>query len=206
MAVLWFLLCVKMSKISFEVSYKMTFQTFFFDTYAGYFLQILPVCLTVGILYWILILKKEKRSAVRVFFVMFLTGLVSLTLFLNTYNEIYYRLFYHRANQRFSSIFSFDWSGYFQVDFYKHLNRERRMNLLVYIPYGILACLSQKKTDYALVICSGFLCSLLIECIQPFVNRAFDINDVLLNTAGAILGVFIVILGRKIRGVIQRIV
>ena len=32
----------------------MTFQYFFFDTYPGYFLQVLPIALIVGIIYGVI--------------------------------------------------------------------------------------------------------------------------------------------------------
>lgn len=42
----------------------MTFQYFFFNTYIGYFIQALPICLFVGIIYWFIKLKKDKTTTV----------------------------------------------------------------------------------------------------------------------------------------------
>ncbi len=42
----------------------MTSQYFLLDTYIGYFIQALPICLFVGIIYWFIKLKKDKTTTV----------------------------------------------------------------------------------------------------------------------------------------------
>lgn len=77
----------------------MNFQYFFFATYPGCFLQVLPFALLTGIVY--LIIQHHKRSAMplsrRVFgalFVSYMTGLVCLVLALDVIGHIWYRLLY----------------------------------------------------------------------------------------------------------------
>lgn len=78
----------------------MTFQYFFFDTYIGYFIQALPICLFVGIIYWFIKLKKDKTTTVsqKIFsciFVCYTTGLICLTIGLGLMNELWYSFIYH---------------------------------------------------------------------------------------------------------------
>jgi len=63
-------------------------------------------------------------------------------------------------------------------------------NILLFVPWGIsVALLSKKKSRFLKVVFSGFLCSVMIELIQLFLpNRWTDINDVILNTSGSIIG------------------
>ena len=77
----------------------MNFQYFFFATYPGCFLQVLPFTLLTGIVY--LIIQHHKRSAMplsrRVFgalFVSYMTGLVCLVLALDVIGHIWCRLLY----------------------------------------------------------------------------------------------------------------
>ena len=76
----------------------MNFQYFFFATYPGYFLQILPFALLAGIVY--LIIQHHKRNAMplskkRIFgalFVCYMTGLVGLALALGVIGHVWYQL------------------------------------------------------------------------------------------------------------------
>lgn len=42
----------------------MTFQYFFFDTYPGFLIQILPIALIISIIYGIIRFKKDKETPV----------------------------------------------------------------------------------------------------------------------------------------------
>ena len=44
----------------------------------------------------------------------------------------------------------------------------------------------------------GFLCSCSIEFIQFFIGRSTDIDDVILNTTGALLGYLLYVLVRAV--------
>ncbi|HUS01253.1 MAG TPA: VanZ family protein [Chitinophagaceae bacterium] len=79
-------------------------------------------------------------------------------------------------------------------------------NIVLFAPLGIfLPLLSRKFYSLKRMIVTAFICSLSIELIQligrQFGNyRTVDIDDIILNTLGAILGYFIVrwLLERKI--------
>lgn len=63
------------------------------------------------------------------------------------------------------------------------------LNILLFAPVGFLLPMLwrgfQKKS---LTFLGGFLFSLLIEVVQLFGNRVTDLDDLLMNTAGTVLG------------------
>ena len=63
-------------------------------------------------------------------------------------------------------------------------------NILMFIPTGILLPVLYKRLDKAYkVVGTGFLISLAIEILQlPFADRASDVDDLLMNTFGVIIG------------------
>ena len=63
-------------------------------------------------------------------------------------------------------------------------------NILMLLPTGILLPIVYKKLNsFWKVTLIGFLISLCVELIQlPFASRASDIDDVILNTLGVIIG------------------
>lgn len=61
-------------------------------------------------------------------------------------------------------------------------------NILLFIPFGMLCPLFTKKSYGIVYIFTGFLFSLLIECSQLLNNRSSDVDDLIMNTSGAIIG------------------
>ena len=69
-----------------------------------------------------------------------------------------------------------DWMGYF-------------LNLLLFVPLGAaLPFLCREADDWRRVLCAGASLSLLIELSQLLNNRSADVDDILLNTVGALAG------------------
>ena len=64
-------------------------------------------------------------------------------------------------------------------------------NILLFMPYGFFSSyylkLDKKRFAFLLV----FIVSLSIECVQLIIGRCFDVDDILLNLVGGILGYFI---------------
>ena len=66
------------------------------------------------------------------------------------------------------------------------------LNVLLFVPLGILLPLFWSKyRSFARVALFGLLLSLRIEFLQIFTFRYSDVNDLLTNTAGAVLGYLI---------------
>ncbi|KEI74937.1 teicoplanin resistance protein VanZ [Clostridium botulinum B2 128] len=62
-------------------------------------------------------------------------------------------------------------------------------NILLFIPFGILLPFLWKKYDKVLyILVSGFSFSMFIEVTQLLNNRSTDIDDLILNTIGGLIG------------------
>ncbi len=72
-----------------------------------------------------------------------------------------------------------------------HLNAEMEiwLNILMMVPFGFILPMIRRRSTLA-VVSAGFLFSLCIETIQPFLSpyRAADITDLITNTAGTLVG------------------
>lgn len=67
-------------------------------------------------------------------------------------------------------------------------------NTLLFLPLGLLLpCIKNRKFafNFSKVIAIGFAASLLIELLQPLIGRVFDVDDIIMNVAGTILGYFL---------------
>ena len=80
------------------------------------------------------------------------------------------------------------------------------LNIVLFLPFGFLLPLLWKETDsLCKTAAGGAMLSLLIEMSQLLNNRSTDVDDLILNTAGAVLGygafrILDLISGGKIRG------
>ena len=168
----------------------MNFQYFFFDTYIGYFLQSLPIALIISAIYGVIRFRKDKGTPVsrKVFscmFVCYLTGLVCLVIGLDLMGIFYYNLFYPMDSGREIGWFS----GAIDLvpDFLHHISGEVVGNFLMFLPFGVLCPLSQKKPTWKKSVVAGILTVVAIEVLQPIFGRGFDINDIILNSLGIII-------------------
>lgn len=72
-------------------------------------------------------------------------------------------------------------------------------NAILLVPFGFFfPLLSQKKYSLWQTALSGLLISLLIECSQLFLGRGTDVDDLILNTLGAVLGYIVFQLFKRI--------
>ena len=81
-----------------------------------------------------------------------------------------------------------------------HTNSLQYMqNILLFIPFGFLLPLLWKRFEKIIpTIIFGALFSLSIEAIQIFCPRITDIDDLLMNTAGTIIGYFLFIITKRV--------
>ena len=71
-------------------------------------------------------------------------------------------------------------------------------NIFIFMPFGFCAALlSRKEKRMNYIILQGTAISLFFEIIQIFIIRAMDINDIILNTLGAFLGLRLLIFFRN---------
>jgi len=67
---------------------------------------------------------------------------------------------------------------------------ERRLNVLLFIPFGYLICTVRKKLQrWWRTAIAGIAFSMIIEMVQLLTSRGwFDLDDLFLNTVGALIG------------------
>lgn len=62
-------------------------------------------------------------------------------------------------------------------------------NILVFVPFGFLAAMSSRKRSFLRTSLDGFLLSLMVETFQLLTMvGSFDVDDLILNTFGVMLG------------------
>jgi len=64
-------------------------------------------------------------------------------------------------------------------------------NIVMFIPFGFYISKYIKASRTWQVLLITFIVSLTAECIQYYIGRAFDIDDVMLNVVGSIIGFLI---------------
>ncbi|MBO5981462.1 MAG: VanZ family protein [Clostridia bacterium] len=101
------------------------------------------------------------------------TNLIPFKVFYETFNEVFYT----------GNI------NYFLINFLG--------NIILFVPFGIFLPLLW-NISYAKAVGITFCISLFIETAQLFLPRGTDVDDLILNTLGALLGVFVYMLMKKI--------
>lgn len=169
---------------------NMNFQYFFFDTYPGYFLQVLPIALLAGFIYAAYQFRRKKPTNIgkivpASLFICYVIGLLCLTLFEKIIGAVYYYLFYHQPSGRTFYWFTFEYN--FIPDFFLHFNAENMGNILLYLPFGILYPLFRENSSWKRTTLVGIVISVGIELLQPMFGRSFDMNDIILNGIGIVI-------------------
>lgn len=185
------------------------------------FIQVIPITLLVGLLYIIfrfLKLKKSngdinyKKESLYLIFVCYIVGLFNLVLVpINFWDIIWYNIFYNFNENPFAGIFDFSYN--FIPTIYKIIIGEytpdswvKAMivgNFLMFIPMGILLSLCFKNFNKKNIFKYAVLIPLAIEVLQLIVGRSFDIDDLVMNFLGIVIGYFIVELVKIIKCLIN---
>lgn len=185
------------------------------------FIQVIPITLLVGLLYIIfrfLKLKKSngdinyKKESLYLIFVCYIVGLFNLVLVpRNFWDIIWYNIFYNFNENPFAGIFDFSYN--FIPTIYKIIIGEYTLdswekamivgNFLMFIPMGILLSLCLKSISRKDMFKYAILIPLAIEVIQLVVGRSFDIDDLVMNFLGIVIGYYIVELVKKLKCLIN---
>lgn len=64
-------------------------------------------------------------------------------------------------------------------------------NILLFIPFGLLISIYLKPKNIGIPLAHTLISSLAIEFTQMVIGRSFDVDDILLNCIGGIIGYFI---------------
>lgn len=72
-------------------------------------------------------------------------------------------------------------------------------NMLMFIPMGIMLPLVFKNINKKNIFVVAILITLSIEILQPIVGRSFDIDDIIMNFIGSIIGYLAVTIFIKLK-------
>ena len=72
-------------------------------------------------------------------------------------------------------------------------------NMLMFIPMGIMLPLVFKNINKKNIFVIAILITLSIEILQPIVGRSFDIDDIIMNFIGCIIGYLAVTIFIKLK-------
>jgi len=137
----------------------------------------------------VLIIKKIplNKNLLFVIFIIYCTLVVSVTLFPIPYQEKGYDIAYNF--KPFSSITNFLRAGI------SYTMRNIVGNIILSLPLGILLPLISKKKSFSNIFVLSVIFAICIELLQLKINlligyryRSVDVDDVILNTLGAIIG------------------
>ncbi len=67
-------------------------------------------------------------------------------------------------------------------------------NIILFIPFGFLSCYLLKNRHLSVVTILTLIASGTIETVQYYIGRVFDIDDIILNLIGGIVG-FLIFIG-----------
>ena len=172
----------------------------------GYFLQALPVAIFVGILYVVIriaFLKKQNRQIqwlselLRVLFVCYLTGLVSLVVLPANFWLCFY-----------DGIFFGWWDGLREQlhigdvnlvpSVIKCLAGELSLgswvktmlvyNILMFVPFGFFLPLTTKIKSFRKMLLVADAMPVCVEVLQLVFGRSFDVDDLICNFIGILAG------------------
>ena len=63
-------------------------------------------------------------------------------------------------------------------------------NLLMFVPMGVFLSLIFKKINYRNIFKIAILIPVVVEILQPVVGRSFDVDDIIMNFLGILIGYF----------------
>ena len=82
--------------------------------------------------------------------------------------------------------------------------RESIFNILVFIPIGALLCNIFSKNKFVYTVLLGLMFSVSIELIQYILDKGVpDIDDVIFNVVGLLIGVALSLLSNKLHAIIR---
>ena len=165
---------------------------FIFHTTPGYFLQTLPFAAAAGVIYWLVKYRNDKNAPrseklLSVLFVCYLADLACTVFFFSSIRYFWGFLFLNYKFENVYKVFLCQRTANFIPDFYRHINLEVILNVVLFLPFGVLYPLAKKVKSWKKTVLAGVICTVGVEALQPLVGRAFDVNDIILNTLGILL-------------------
>jgi putative ABC transport system permease protein len=175
----------------------------------GIFLQVVPITFLVGLVYAIYRLVKIRKRELSVswgaeimrwLFVCYLTGLINLVLVpRNFWTYIWFYLYNGYSGGELDPLFSGNFNlvptflkaqtGEFTIGRWVRTMLEG--NLIIFLPMGFFLPFVSKTINTRNIFAFAVITPIAIELLQPVIGRSFDVDDVMMNFAGIIIGYFI---------------
>jgi glycopeptide antibiotics resistance protein len=172
------------------------------------FLQVIPITLLVGVIYAVCrcIRIKKRGSTVswgteimRWLFVCYLMGLINLILVpANLWMLIWENVFVGYSH---SELVFFTGDFNLVPTVFKLIAGELTIgrwvlkmliyNFLMFVPFGFFLPFVSEKINNRSIWKAAVIVPIVVEVIQPVVGRSFDVDDLILNFAGIIVGYFV---------------
>ena len=180
-------------------------------TIISYILNMLPYMLIAVPVYLpirYIIIKRRKagvnwlRETALFIFIIFLVGLASQTIIpkfeIGTAGNITVnKTRIHQTNLIPFKVFTETYREVFVLQNIKYFIVNFLGNLAVFMPIGFFVPLLWNKSNKG-VIAIGFCSSFFIEFCQLFLRRGTDVDDLILNTVGTVLGLLLYRLAEKV--------
>lgn len=171
----------------------------------GLFLQVVPITVILGTIYLIfrvIYLKRKQISIkwsheiVKTLFICYLTGLANLVLVpRNLWSCIWANIFVGYSG---SEIELFNGTFNFTPFMFKVISGELTLgswvkkmlagNFLMFTPMGFFIPLVASNLNSKKILKISIMIPIIIEIIQPMIGRSFDIDDIIMNFAGIMIG------------------
>ena len=183
----------------------MHFQYFFFNTYIGYLLQILPVALLAALACLLTrkYLRRRRTGWPRELAMALFTGYAAAlwALVLTPHNflvDIWYWLLRHQGGPSLSDLPLLDVSRWnYSLHFGGFLRGEAIGNLLLFLPLGLFLRLLWPRLGWK-ALPLALAVSVAVEFLQMPLGRSFDGRDLVSNTLGAAIGLAVGLLLQKL--------
>lgn len=141
--------------------------------------------------------RKQVRTLGKILFVVYIMFLLYFLIFSDWYgrsgvmDDYHYNLTPFREMKRF-------WEYREKLGIWSAINLVG--NIVIFIPFGFFEPLASRNRNFVGTVLDGFLVSLLVEVFQLIskVGR-FDIDDLLLNAFGVVIGYLIFLVCNVIR-------
>ena len=183
----------------------------------GYFLQVVPITLLVAAVYCIVRfsrLKKEQeailwgKELLRLVFVCYLSGLINLIVMpANFWLYVLDGLVYGWWEE-IGTVFTPGWFNWVPTLF-RYMQGKitiggwmRAMligNVAMFLPFGFLLPLVTEKVRWRNIWWIALAVPLTMEFLQLFLGRSFDVDDLICNYIGIILGFLLAMAVQKFR-------
>ncbi|WP_024834083.1 VanZ family protein [Ruminiclostridium josui] len=168
-----------------------------------------------------MILSKEKTQIIKVIFILYVALIIYITQFplhlnfnLNFQNINYNLVPFHIIFKRYEVIQQMKDAGY-RIDIIANMKiiiQSFGFNIILFLPFGfLLPILNHNYFSFLKIITVSFVFSLSIEILQLIImiilispSRVFDVDDIIANIIGGILGFYVYYFTRKFLFLVQK--